>query len=80
MAERGTRSGYRAFREMGTRWADNDAYGHMNNVVHYSLFDTAVNGWMIAGGFPRHPGRGGGGPGRRRRGAGTLPRWGFPTW
>ncbi|MCO6388880.1 acyl-CoA thioesterase [Aliihoeflea sp. 40Bstr573] len=29
---------------------DNDAYGHMNNVVHYSLFDTAVNGWLIEGG------------------------------
>lgn len=26
---------------------DNDVYGHMNNVVHYSLFDTAVNGWLI---------------------------------
>jgi acyl-CoA thioester hydrolase len=26
---------------------DNDIYGHMNNVVHYSLFDTAVNGWLI---------------------------------
>lgn len=26
---------------------DNDLYGHMNNVVHYSLFDTAVNGWLI---------------------------------
>ncbi len=51
MAERGTRAAYRDFRVLGTRWADNDAYGHMNNVVHYSLFDTAVNGWMIAGGF-----------------------------
>ena len=29
---------------------DNDIYGHMNNVVHYSLFDTAVNGWLIASG------------------------------
>ncbi|MCO6391552.1 acyl-CoA thioesterase [Aliihoeflea aestuarii] len=29
---------------------DNDIYGHMNNVVHYSLFDTAVNGWLIAEG------------------------------
>lgn len=29
---------------------DNDAYGHMNNVVHYSLFDTAVNGWLIENG------------------------------
>jgi acyl-CoA thioester hydrolase len=26
---------------------DNDVYGHMNNVVHYSLFDTAVNGWLV---------------------------------
>lgn len=41
------RSGYRAFRTITTRWMDNDIYGHMNNVVHYSLFDTAVNGWLI---------------------------------
>ncbi len=30
---------------------DNDIYGHMNNVVHYSLFDTAVNGWLIKAGL-----------------------------
>ena len=30
---------------------DNDAYGHMNNVVHYSLFDTAVNGWLVERGL-----------------------------
>jgi acyl-CoA thioesterase FadM len=30
-----------------TRWMDNDPYGHMNNAVHYSLFDTAVNTWLI---------------------------------
>ncbi|PRW63820.1 acyl-CoA thioesterase [Actinopolyspora mortivallis] len=30
-----------------TRWSDNDAYGHVNNVVHYSWFDTAVNGWLM---------------------------------
>ena len=41
------RSTYRAFRTIQTRWMDNDVYGHMNNVVHYSLFDTAVNGWLI---------------------------------
>ena len=41
------RADYRAFRTIPTRWADNDIYGHMNNVVHYSLFDTAVNGWLI---------------------------------
>ncbi|MBW8285456.1 MAG: acyl-CoA thioesterase [Rhizobium sp.] len=41
------RSAYRLFRMLTTRWADNDVYGHMNNVVHYSLFDTAVNGLLI---------------------------------
>jgi acyl-CoA thioester hydrolase len=41
------RTAYRAFRAIQTRWMDNDVYGHMNNVVHYSLFDTAVNGWLI---------------------------------
>lgn len=30
---------------------DNDAYGHMNNVVHYSLFDTAVNRWLVENGL-----------------------------
>ena len=50
MAERpqpSQRSAYKAFRALTTRWMDNDVYGHMNNVVHYSLFDTAVNGWLI---------------------------------
>lgn len=41
------RTAYRAFRAITTRWMDNDPYGHMNNVVHYSLFDTAVNGWLV---------------------------------
>jgi acyl-CoA thioester hydrolase len=41
------REGYRAFRTITTRWMDNDVYGHVNNVVHYSLFDTAVNGWLV---------------------------------
>lgn len=45
------RSAYRAFRIMPTRWLDNDVYGHMNNVVHYSLFDTAVNGWLVEQGL-----------------------------
>lgn len=44
------RDDYRAFRTIQTRWMDNDIYGHMNNVVHYSLFDTAVNGWLIGAG------------------------------
>jgi acyl-CoA thioester hydrolase len=41
------RSAYTAFRNMGTRWSDNDIYGHVNNVVYYSWFDTAVNGLLI---------------------------------
>ncbi len=41
------RSTYRVFRPIGTRWSDNDVYGHVNNVVYYSWFDTAVNGWLI---------------------------------
>ena len=42
-----SRNAYRAFRSITTRWMDNDIYGHMNNVVHYLLFDTAVNGWLV---------------------------------
>ena len=41
------RAGYKAFRTIGTRWMDNDPYGHVNNVVYYSWFDTAVNAHLI---------------------------------
>lgn len=41
------RSAYRAFRTITTRWMDNDAYGHVNNVVFYSWFDTAVNAHLV---------------------------------
>ncbi|MFZ4479211.1 MAG: acyl-CoA thioesterase [Rhodoferax sp.] len=41
------RTAYRQFRRIGTRWMDNDAYGHVNNVVYYSWFDTAVNAYLI---------------------------------
>lgn len=33
---------------IATRWADNDHYGHVNNVTYYSYLDTAVNGWLLA--------------------------------
>lgn len=36
--------------EMQTRWSDNDAYGHVNNVTYYSYFDTAVNRHLIENG------------------------------
>jgi acyl-CoA thioester hydrolase len=41
------RAGYKAFRSIATRWMDNDAYGHVNNVVYYSWFDSAVNAHLI---------------------------------
>jgi acyl-CoA thioester hydrolase len=45
------RSTYKAWRTIPTRWADNDAYGHVNNVVFYSWFDTAVNAWLVEAGL-----------------------------
>jgi acyl-CoA thioester hydrolase len=45
------RGAYPVWREIATRWADNDAYGHVNNVVHYGWFDTAVNAWLIENGL-----------------------------
>ena len=36
---------------MTTRWADNDAYGHVNNTVYYEWFDTVVNAWLIEQGM-----------------------------
>ena len=35
---------------LGTRWADNDIYGHVNNVQYYALFDTLINAWLIGEG------------------------------
>ena len=45
-----TRSAYRVFRSIGTRWSDNDVYGHVNNTVYYSWFDTAINGLLMDSG------------------------------
>src|SRR5690606_21503917 len=42
-----TRDRYVAYRSISTRWSDNDLYGHVNNVVYYSWFDTAVNSLLI---------------------------------
>ena len=41
------RSEFKLFRSIATRWMDNDAYGHVNNVVYYSWFDTVVNAHLI---------------------------------
>ena len=45
------RADFRLFRTIPTRWADNDAFGHVNNVVYYNWFDTVVNAWLIEQGF-----------------------------
>jgi acyl-CoA thioester hydrolase len=42
-----SRGAYRHFRAIPTRWMDNDVYGHVNNVVYYSYFDTVVNQYLI---------------------------------
>ncbi|AWN43877.1 acyl-CoA thioesterase [Methylobacterium durans] len=46
-----TRSAFPRRVVLGTRWGDNDAYGHVNNVVYYAFFDTAVNGCLIEAGL-----------------------------
>ena len=54
MSDRPTRpdrSAFRLFRPIATRWMDNDAYGHVNNVHYYSYFDSAVNGWLVEKGL-----------------------------
>ena len=45
------RDAYRHFTTITTRWADNDAYGHVNNTVYYEWFDTAVNRWLVEAGL-----------------------------
>ncbi|MCO5398635.1 acyl-CoA thioesterase [Ralstonia soli] len=53
---RQTRDDYRHFHTITTRWMDNDVYGHVNNVVYYSYFDTVVNAYLIGQGVlnPEH--------------------------
>ena len=41
------RADFKVLRPMPTRWADNDHYGHVNNVAYYSYFDSAVNGYLM---------------------------------
>ncbi|HKP34338.1 MAG TPA: thioesterase family protein [Sphingomicrobium sp.] len=45
------RSDFKIWRTFTTRWADNDAYGHVNNTVFYQWFDSAVNGWLVGEGL-----------------------------
>jgi len=55
MDKRPDRGQYRIFDPLTTRWMDNDLYGHVNNVVYYSYFDTIVNRYLIdTGGLDIH--------------------------
>jgi acyl-CoA thioester hydrolase len=45
------RDAYRHFATITTRWADNDAYGHVNNTIYYAWFDSAVNQWLVGQGL-----------------------------
>ncbi len=53
----GKRHDYKHFIAIPTRWMDNDIYGHVNNVVYYSYFDTVINEYLIReGGLGIHRG------------------------
>ena len=45
------RAEFAVFDRVQTRWNDCDRYGHLNNAVHYQLFDTVVNRWLIGAGL-----------------------------
>ncbi len=47
MTQAPSRQDYRVFYPLTTRWADNDIYGHINNVTYYAYFDTAANRYLI---------------------------------
>jgi acyl-CoA thioester hydrolase len=50
----GRRADYRRFETITTRWMDNDVYGHVNNAVYFSFFDTAVSGFEVEAGIVDH--------------------------
>jgi len=55
MTESDQRSDYKYFADITTRWMDNDIYGHVNNVVYYSYFDSVANQYLIEqGGLDIH--------------------------
>jgi acyl-CoA thioester hydrolase len=49
--ERLSRAAFRRFERIDTRWHDNDVFGHVNNVVYYAFFDTAVNRFLVERGL-----------------------------
>ena len=47
MSKRPVRADYKVFYPISTRWSDNDTYGHINNVIYYSYFDSVANRYLI---------------------------------
>ncbi|CAN5256888.1 thioesterase family protein [soil metagenome] len=45
-----TRAAYAVFITLATRWGDNDLYGHVNNAIYYTWFDTVINQYLIEAG------------------------------
>lgn len=45
------RDQFQVWRRFTTRWSDNDAYGHVNNMIYYQWFDSAVNAWLVERGL-----------------------------
>ncbi len=53
-----SREQYPHHHRLATRWADNDVYGHVNNVEYYAFFDTVINAYLIReGGLDIHAGQ-----------------------
>lgn len=50
-AQAPTRADFHHWQTFATRWADNDAYGHVNNTVYYQWFDSVVNAWLVERGL-----------------------------
>lgn len=46
-AYRPRREDFRRFYTIGTRWGDHDSYGHVQNVVYYSFFDSAISHFLV---------------------------------
>ena len=53
MSKRPGRDAYKVFYPISTRWSDNDTYGHINNVIYYSYFDSVANRYLIEEGGQR---------------------------
>lgn len=57
MKEKPNYADFSVIKNISTRWHDNDIYGHVNNVIYYSFFDTAVNEYLIESGLDIHEGQ-----------------------